>query len=41
MVRSTRITRYNKYLFFISGLGDLYTPYWVDVGFIEELRPKE
>jgi ankyrin repeat protein len=35
------VTPDSRYLFFVGGLGGMYAPYWVDVGFIEELRPKE
>jgi ankyrin repeat protein len=35
------VTHNSEYLFFLSGLERMYAPYWVDAGFIEELRPKE
>jgi len=35
------VTHDGKYLFFISDLDGKAVPYWVDAGFIEELRKKE
>ncbi|UCC43339.1 MAG: ankyrin repeat domain-containing protein [Candidatus Zixiibacteriota bacterium] len=35
------VTHDSKYLFFLSGLERMYAPFWVNAGFIEELRPKE
>jgi ankyrin repeat protein len=35
------VTPDSGYLFFLSGLEKMYAPYWVDAGFIEQLRPKE
>ena len=35
------VTPDSKYLFFLSGFEKMYAPFWVDAGFIEQLRPKE